>query len=62
MDNLDKEIAIEKFIKNMKGSLDDIEKLISFLNIEDTKHKELLTSAIKIIDKKLKKVEKCNTI
>ena len=62
MDKLDKELAIEKFIKTMRGSLNDIEKLISFLNIEDTKHRKLLEESIKMIDKKLNKVEKCDTI
>jgi len=62
MDKLDKELAIEKFTKTMRGSLNDIEKLISFLNIEDTKHKKLLEESIKMIDKKLNKVEKCDSI
>ena len=62
MDNLDKEIAVEKFLNTVDGSLTDIKKLISFLNIEDTKQKELLDLSIKILDKKIKKVKKCKTI
>lgn len=62
MDKLDKEIAIEKFIGTVEGSMTDIEKLISFLRIDDEKQKKMLELSIDIIHKKIKKIKKCEDI
>ena len=62
MDELDKQIAIEKFVKNVAGSVEEIERLLSFLKIEDEKQKEVLEISLSIINKKLKKLKKCETV
>ena len=46
----------------MEGTMTDIKKLISFLNIEDSKQKDMLDKSFEIIDKKMKKVKKSKTI
>lgn len=62
MDKLDKEIAVEKFVNTVEGTMIDIEKLISFLRIDDEKQKKMLEMSIDIIHKKIKKVKKCEDI
>ena len=62
MDNLDKEIAIEKFIRTVEGSMIDIQKLISFLRIDDDKQKKMLETSIDIINTKIKKVKKSESV
>lgn len=62
MDKLDKQIAIEKFISNVSGSVDEIERLISFLRIEDDKQKRALKMSIDILNKKINKLKKCETV
>ena len=62
MDKLDKEIAIEKFVNNVSGSVDEIERLISFLKIDDEKQKMILKTSISILTKKISKLKKCESI
>lgn len=62
MDKYDKEIAIEKFVTRVSSSIEEIEKLISFLRIEDDKQKEMLKLSLKIINKKITKLKKCKSV
>ena len=62
MDKYDKQIAIENFVTKVSSSVEEIEKLISFLRIEDDKQKEMLKLSLKILNKKMTKLRKCKSV
>lgn len=62
MDNTDKKIIIEKFIKDISGEISDIKTLVSFLNIDNEKEKAMIDESIKLFEKKIKKMRKCHTL
>lgn len=62
MDTLDKQIAIEKFVNATMGNVDEINRLVSFLRIDDPKQKAMLDLSMSIITNKLHKVKRCRTV
>ena len=62
MGKLDQQVAIEDFVNKLYTDTEEVKRLISFLNIEDDKQKQLLNESIRIITRKIKKLKQCETI
>jgi len=62
MNNYDKKIAVEQFIKNVSYDLSEVKRLVSFLKIEDEKERKALEEAIKIYENKIKKLRKVHSL
>lgn len=62
MDNLDREIIIEKYLSSFEGDLCNVMMLCEFLNLDnESEYKELINKSTSILRKKIKKISKCKT-
>lgn len=62
MDNLDKKIIVENFIKDISGELSDINTLMSFLKLDNEKDRDMIEEALSLFNKKIKKIKKCHKL
>lgn len=53
MDKYDKDLIIDEYISSLQHDYDQIKEMRQFVIIEDERYKELVDTALKIIDKKI---------